>query len=276
MLSMAAEGRVALVTGASSGIGLAIANDLQNAGYRVYGASRKASGEANPHGDFELIKMDVDHDDSVAAAIAAVAKREGRLDVVVSNAGMGFAGALEDTSSDEALAQFQTNFFGNHRVCRAALPHLRARDRAHLVVIGSIAGLIAVPFQGMYSAAKFALEGYCEALRIELRGSSVRVAIVEPGDFATGFTAARRMTADSAAGSAYRAKFEASLAVMEKDETGGADPVLVARTVKRIIETERPALRHAVGALAQTAVARAKPFLPAAAFEALIADHYKC
>lgn len=116
---------------------------------------------------------------------------------MVSNAGMGFGGALEDTSSEEAFAQFQTNFFGNHRVCRAALPHLRARERAHIVVVGSIAGLIAVPFQGMYSAAKFALEGYCEALRMELRLSTVRVAIVQPGDFATGFTAARQLTAES-------------------------------------------------------------------------------
>lgn len=273
---MAVKGRVALVTGASSGIGLVIAKDLHSAGYRVYGTSRKVGGKDNPYGDFELIKMDVDHDASVEAAIGIVVEREGGLDVVVSNAGMGVAGALEDTSSEEALAQFQTNFFGNHRVCRAALPHLRARERAHIVVIGSIAGLIAVPFQGMYSAAKFALEGYCEALRMELRGSSVRVAIVEPGDFATGFTAARRLAADSGDGSAYRATFEAALAVIETDETGGADPVLVSRVVKRIIETDRPALRHLVGPFLQTAVARAKPFVPGAAFEALIADHYKC
>ncbi|WP_026608095.1 SDR family oxidoreductase [Methylocapsa acidiphila] len=272
---MKSEKRVALVTGASSGLGLAIAEELHGAGYRVYGASRKAA-DANPPGGFEPIKMDVDHDSSVEAAIADVVAREGRLDVVVSNAGVGFAGALEDTSSEEALAQFQTNFFGNHRVCRTALPHLRARDPAHLVVVGSIAGLIALPFQGMYSAAKFALEGYCEALRMELRGSSVRVAIVEPGDFATGFTAARRLTAASGPGSAYRKTFEAALAAIEADETSGADPVLVGRAVKRIVELDRPALRYPIGALAQTAVARAKPFIPAGAFEALIASHYKC
>jgi|HubBroStandDraft_2_1064218.scaffolds.fasta_scaffold35796_3 NAD(P)-dependent dehydrogenase (short-subunit alcohol dehydrogenase family) len=273
---MAVKGRVALVTGASSGLGRAIANELQDAGYRVYGTSRKVMGKDNPYGDFALIAMNVDQDASVEAAIGALVDREGGLDVVVSNAGIGMAGALEDTSSEEALAQFQTNFFGNHRVCRCALPHLRARERAHIVVIGSVAGLIAVPFQGMYSAAKFALEGYCEALRMELRGSSVRIAIVEPGDFATGFTAARQETIGSGQGSAYRATFEAALVVIKKDETGGADPVLVSRVVKRIIETDRPALRHPVGAFLQTAVARAKPFLPAAPFETLIADHYKC
>ena len=200
---------------------------------------------------------------------------EGRLDAVVSNAGMDIAGALEDTSSAEALAQFETNFFGNHRVCRATLPHLRARARAYIVVIGSIAGRIALPFQGMYSASKFALEGYCEALRMELRGSSVRVAMVEPGDFATGFTAARRKTVASGQGSVYRVAFEAALAVIEKDETIGADPDLVSRAVLQLLATDRPAPQHLVGAFLQTAVARAKPFLPAPLFETLIADHYK-
>ena len=257
-------------------MGLAIANVLHGAGYLVYGTSRKVAGAHSPHGAFEMIKMDVDHDASVAAAIGALIDGEGRLDIVVSNAGMGFGGALEDTSSDEAFAQFQTNFFGNHRVCRVALPHLRVRERAHIVVVGSIAGLIAVPFQGMYSAAKFALEGYCEALRMELRRSTVRVAIVQPGDFATGFTAARQLTAESGENSSYRANFEAALAVIEKDEKDGADPVLVGRTVRQIIEADRPALRHLVGPFLQTAVARAKPFLPGTTFEALIADHYKC
>jgi len=204
-LDMGYRERVALVTGASSGLGKAIANDLQAAGYRVYGTSRKAADPSNPHGNFELLTMDVDQDASVEAAIGTLVDRERSLDVVVSNAGIGIPGALEDKSSEEALAQFQTNFFGNHRVCRTALPHLRTRARAHLVVIGSIASLIGVPFQGMYSATKFALEGFCEALRTELRGSSVRVAMIEPGDFATGFTAAKRQTTGSGNGSVYRA-----------------------------------------------------------------------
>jgi NAD(P)-dependent dehydrogenase (short-subunit alcohol dehydrogenase family) len=273
---MSAKGRVALVTGASSGLGKAIAVELQAAGYRVYGTSRKAADKGSPYGGFELIAMDVDQDTSVEAAIGTIVAREGGLDVVVCNAGMGIAGALEDTSSEEALAQFQTNFFGTHRVCRIALPHLRARERAHIVVVGSIAGLVAVPFQGMYTASKFALEGYCEALRMELRKTGVRVAIVEPGDFATGFTAARRPALASGQGSAYRANFEAALKVMETDETGGADPVLVGKLVRQITENDRPALRHPVGQFLQKAVACAKSFLPASLFEWLIADHYKC
>jgi len=268
-------GRVALVTGASSGFGLAIANNLQAAGYRVYGTSRRAAAGANPFGVFELIAMDVDDDGSVEAGVAAIVAREGRLDVVVSNAGVGVAGSLEDTTTAEARLQFETNFFGNHRVCRAALPHLRARDLAHVVVIGSLAGIIGIPFQGMYSASKFALEGYCESLRIELRHTGVRVAIVEPGDFATGFTAARRTIAARGPASAYHGAFERALKVIETDEVTGADPAGLAAAVRAVIETERPALRHPVGAADQITLAGAKASVAPDTLEGWIAAHFE-
>ena len=266
-------GRVVLVTGASSGFGLSIANDLQAAGYRVYGASRRATGALD--GGFEAIAMDVDDDASVAAGVDAIIAREGRLDVVVSNAGIGIAGSLEDTTTDEAKAQFETNFFGNHRVCRAALPHLRAQENSHIVVIGSLAGLFGIPFQGMYSATKFALEGYCESLRIELRHTGVRVAIVEPGDFATGFTAARRTVAARGEGSAYHAAFERALLIIENDEITGADPADLAVAVRAVIETSQPALRHPVGADAQVRMAQARASLPPETLERLIAAHFE-
>jgi NAD(P)-dependent dehydrogenase (short-subunit alcohol dehydrogenase family) len=270
------SGRVALVTGASSGLGKAVARDLLSHGYRVYGTSRQATEKSEPGGGPYLLAMDVDQDSSVQAAIDAVIRREGRLDVVISNAGFALAGALADTSSEEALAQFQTNFFGAHRVCRFSLPHLRARQRGHIVVIGSIAGLIGLPFQGMYCATKFALEGYCEALRMELRDTGIHVSIIEPGDFISGHTAARRKAEASGAASDYSARFKAALGVIERDEMGGADPRLISRQVRRVIETDRPALRHPTGAFLQIAVARAKRYLPPALFEAMIARHYDC
>lgn len=273
---MSTKPRVVLVTGASSGFGLSIASDLASAGYRVYGTSRSADGETNPHGHFELIRMDVDDDDSVARGIEALIAREGVLDAVVSNAGIGVAGALEDTSSAEAMVQFQTNFFGNHRVCRAALPHLRARGRSHIVVIGSLAGLLGIPFQGMYSATKFALEGYCEALRIELRQTPVRVSILEPGDFATGFTAARQIAAASGPGSSYHAAFSRALEVIEKDEIEGADPVLLSQAVRSILDMGDPPVRLAVTSPAQAGFATAKQHIPAADLEAMLAKHFGC
>lgn len=273
---MTSKPRVALVTGASSGFGLSIADDLAAAGWRVYGTSRKAGAGANPAGAFERLRMDVDDDDSVAKGIEALIAREGVLDAVISNAGMGIAGSLEDTSTEEALAQFQTNFFGAHRVCRAALPHLRKRERAHIVLIGSLAGLFGIPFQGMYSASKFALEGYCEALRIELRKSPVRVSIIEPGDFATGFTASRRIAAASGPGSIYHTAFFNALGIIEQDETEGGDPGLVSRAVREILDMDDPPIRRAVCAPAQEDFADAKQTMSPEALEATIADHFGC
>jgi NAD(P)-dependent dehydrogenase (short-subunit alcohol dehydrogenase family) len=269
-VSVGGSPRVALVTGASSGFGRLIGERLAGEGWRVWGASR--SGAAPP--PVQSLSMDVTDEASVEAGVAAVIAREGRLDAVVSNAGIGVAGAIEDTSTAEALAQFETNFFGNHRLCRAALPHLRARPRAHIVVVGSLAGLVSLPFQGFYSASKFALEGYCEALRLELRRTGVRVAIVQPGDFQTGFTAQRRRAAASGAASPYAAAFERALAIIEEDETGGEDPARVAEAVCAILATDDPPLRHVVAAPDQAGLAEAKASMAPGAFEAAIAEHY--
>jgi NAD(P)-dependent dehydrogenase (short-subunit alcohol dehydrogenase family) len=263
--------RVVLVTGASSGFGALIAQRLALEDWRVYGASRRAGPTAT---QIQLLRMDVTDDHSVEAGVRQIIEREGRLDAIVSNAGNGIAGAIEDTSTEEALDQFQTNFFGNHRVCRAALPHLRARDRAHIVVIGSLAGLVGIPFQGLYSASKFALEGYCEALRMELRETGVAVTIVEPGDFQTAFTDHRRATASSGASSAYAAAFARARAVMEADETGGADPSMVADAVAGILASEAPPQRQVVASREQAELATAKAVTPSAEFEAAIARHY--
>jgi len=265
------EARVVLVTGASSGFGRSICEHLAAKGYRVYGASRRTQP---PGGPFPFVEMDVDREESVAAAITEVVAREGRLDAVVGNAGMGIAGALEDTSYEEAFAQFQTNFFGNHRLCRAALPHLRQRTLAHIVIVGSLAGIVGIPFQGMYAASKFALEGYCEALRIELRGSPVRVTVLEPGDFATGFTSARTAVAASGAGSLYQAAFGRALATIEADERSGADPALLSRVVQQVLEDAHPPVRRAVVGPKQAGLETAKQDLSPDDLEAMIAEHY--
>lgn len=240
---MVHEPPVVLVTGASAGFGHAICTRLAAAGYKVYGTSRRAQPAG---GAFPFVQMDVDDDASVQAAVAEVVQREGRLDAIVGNAGSGLAGALEDTSTEEAMAQFQTNFFGNHRLCRAALPHLRQRERAHIVIIGSIAGLVGIPFEGMYCASKFALEGYCQSLRLELRKTQVRVSILEPGDFNTGFTSSRVVSAESGAGSLHSAAFERALAYIEEEERAGADPEILSAAVQSTLEDPDPPLRKIV------------------------------
>lgn len=185
---------VVFITGASSGIGKICAEHLHAKGYRVYGTSRRASSTPQAVGSdrFRLIAMDVNSEDSVQRAIQTVLVAEGRIDVVLNNAGDGVAGSVEDTSLDEAQRQLDTNFFGVLRVCHAALPIMRRQASGLIVNVSSLGGLVGLPFQGLYSASKFAVEGMTEALRMEVRPFGVRVVLVEPGDFRTGFTEQRR------------------------------------------------------------------------------------
>ncbi len=271
-----ASPRVVLITGASSGIGKACAEHLQRRGYRVYGTSRRAAPlPPEPGPGLCMIAMDVTSEVSVRQAVDLVLAREGRIDVVVNNAGWGIAGSVEDTSIAEAQEQLDTNFFGVLRVCQAVLPTLRRQGSGTLVNISSMGGLVAIPFQGLYSASKFAVEGMTESLRMELRPYGVKVAMIEPGDFRTGFTAERRMAAAAAEGP-YKQALCIAVTVMEKDEQGGATPEAIAWRLEKIINAREPKLRYLVGPLAQRfAVGVLKKLLPQRWFERMIAGYYK-
>jgi NAD(P)-dependent dehydrogenase (short-subunit alcohol dehydrogenase family) len=269
-----AEQRVVLITGASTGIGKACADHLHQRGYRVYGTSRNASTETASAG-YEVFKMDVDVDSSVARGIEWIMEREGRLDILVNNAGFGIAGSVEDTSTEEAKAQFETNFFGVLRVCRAALPIMREQRAGYIVTISSLAGRVGMPFQGLYSASKYALEGLSEALRLEVRPFGIHVVLVEPGDFNTTFTAHRQRTAGSLQNSAYRARYETALSIMEADERKGAHPVKVARLLENIIQDPAPRLRYTTGPLFQRAMVLLRKVVPDRLFEWGFAKYYR-
>jgi len=267
---------VVLITGASSGIGKICAEHLHARGYRVYGTSRRAAQAPHSSSEsFQLIAMDVTSEDSVAHALQSILAREGRLDVVFNNAGDGIAGSVEDTSIEEARQQLDTNFFGVLRVCRAALPILRRQGAGLIVNVSSLGGLVGLPFQGLYSASKFAVEGMSEVLRMEVRPFGVRVALIEPGDFRTGFTAQRRKVMAAQRDSAYAERFGKALAVMEHDETHGADPLAVARLLERIINTRSPRPRYKVGGFFQTlSVGLLRKILPQKVFEYLLMASY--
>lgn len=262
--------RVVLVTGASSGIGEACASYLAQRGFTVYAASRSAPERTGLH----VLPMDVCDDGSVGQGMAAILDREGRLDAVVNNAGAGIAGAIEDTSMEEAAAQFEVNFFGTLRVCRAALPIMRAQRHGTIVNVGSIGGLIAIPFQGLYSASKFAVEGLTEALRMEVRPFGIRAVIIEPGDHRTQFTERRRVTLAAGESAAYGASCERAIAKMAADEQSGPGPERVARVVYRVLNSRNPRLRYTVGPAPQRAAVWLKRFLPNAIVEKLIASYY--
>jgi NAD(P)-dependent dehydrogenase (short-subunit alcohol dehydrogenase family) len=259
-----------LVTGASSGIGACCAAYLSSRGYRVYGASR---GGTTPPGVVPLA-MDVTSDASVTQAVGTILDREGRLDVLVNSAGFGIAGAVEDTTIEEAAAQFEVNFFGTVRVCRAVLPVMRRQGGGYLINIGSIGGLIAIPYQGFYTASKFALEGLSESLRIEVQPFGIRVVLIEPGDHHTGFTQNRRATEASARSSVYRDCFERAIARMASDEQSGPTPDGIARLVHKVINNPHPRLRYTVGPASQRAAVWLKRLLPNAALERIIRHYY--
>lgn len=272
---------VVLITGASSGFGEACARHLGTRGYHVYGTSRRATWNPTPTADspgntaFQLIPMDVCDTASVDAGVDIVLEKSGRIDAVICNAGFGLAGSVEDSTVEEAKRQFETNFFGTWRVCRAALPHLRRQKKGYLVIVGSLAGVMGIPFQAAYSASKFALEGLAEALRMEVKPWGIHVVLIQPGDFRTGFTRNRIKTTASGQNPAYAATFNRALAVMEKDERQGPSPEKIARLVERVITHPAPRLRYTAGTMSQRVGALLKRVLPGRLFERLMMATYK-
>lgn len=260
-----------LITGASTGIGRVCGEHLAGLGMTVYGASRSL-----PSGvQFHALRMDVTDDTSVSGGIRQIQEQQGRLDVVINCAGYGIAGAVEETSPQEAMAQFDTNFFGVHRVCRAVLPIMRQEKAGVIINVSSLAGLLAVPFQAFYSASKFAMEGMTEALRMEVRPFGIRVALIEPGDFKSEFPANRLNTAASVKSEVYRELMERCVGVMQEEEKHGKVPYPVARLVERIINDPSPRLRYTVGPLGERIGPKLKSILPYRLYEYLFMKHYK-
>lgn len=256
--------RTALITGASAGIGLATADRLARSGWTVVGASRRGSGSQQ----WRPLVMDVDDDASVASGVASVLSEHGRLDAVVACAGWGLAGAVEATPIGEARAQLETNFFGAVRVVAAALGPMRAAGGGRIVLVSSLGGLVGLPFQAFYSASKFAMEGYAEALAYEVAPFGIEVTLVEPGNVRTEFTARRREPSpDDPASSVYAEAARRALDKMAADERGGADPSAVAGCVERILLAARPPRRVGVGKAGERAGTFAKRLMPYRLFE---------
>lgn len=264
--------KAALVTGASSGIGKVLAEHLLGQDYEVFGASRRQFHD--PAEGLRWIPMDVGDPESVAAGVLAITEKAGRIDLLVNCAGFGISGALEDTSDAEAKSQFETNFFGVHRLCRAIVPLMREQGKGLIINVSSLAGLTAIPFQGFYSASKFALEAYTEALRMEVAGFGISVVLLEPGDFKTGFTSSRQPVKGSQANSFYKKQCDLAVSIMERDEQTGPDPSLITFTLDRILSASSPRLRYSVGRFSQRAGVGLKRVLPYGLYERLLKGTY--
>jgi short-subunit dehydrogenase len=262
--------KVILITGVSSGIGKACAEYLSGLGYKVYGTSRKVLDENLP---YTVIKMDVTDVESVKQATHFIIEKEGQIDVLVNNAGMGIAGAIEDNTDEEVRLQFETNFYGMHNTCKAVIPFMRKNGKGTIINISSLGGIMGIPFQGIYSATKFAIEGYSEALRMELKHSGIKVVIINPGDFNTSFNKNRVIT--DLSNSIYKEQFLKTMSIVDHEENNGSNPAKIAKILSRIIKSQSPKYRYYAGKPLQVWFARSKGLLPSKLFGSALEFYYK-
>jgi short-subunit dehydrogenase len=254
------KSKIAIVTGASSGIGAATAELLANSGYTVYGTSRK--GARGNQGAYKMIALDVNSEQSIEAALNEIIKKEGKIDLVVNNAGFGIApGGAEESSIEQTKMMFDTNFFGIVRMTRAVVPYMRKQGEGRIINIGSILGLIAAPYMATYAATKHAVEGFSESLDHELRTRGIRVSVVEPGYTNTQFEA--NAPEVDAKLDEYNIARKALSKITKAAIAAGDDPKVVAKVVLKAANAKNPKLRYAAGQLASR-LSLLRRFAPAA------------
>lgn len=261
---------VILITGITSGFGKAMAEKLSSQGHKVYGTHRKAV-EHIP--GVIYIKAEATDDAQVEAAVRQVIDAEGRIDVFINNAGMGIGGPLELSSLEDASRQMDVNWMGMVRFLHHVLPQMRRQGGGKILCFSSIGGLIGLPYQGLYSASKFAIEGYCEALRLEVRDFGIKVILIEPGDFATNFTAQRKSVATEQAAAIYPS-YERSLKGIEKDEMTGLKPEFLAEKVAKILTRRNPRYSYIIASPLQKLAVLAKTILPRRLFYWILSLYY--
>lgn len=253
---------VALVTGASSGIGRATANTLRNAGFHVFGTSRRTVSKQSD--GVTMLTCDVTDDASVAKMVDDVLAKAGRIDLLVNNAGMGLFGGAEESSTAQAQALFDVNVFGVFRVTNAVLPAMRRQGKGRIVNLSSVQGFIPAPYFALYSSTKHAVEGYSESLDHELRPFGIRVSLVEPAYTRTSFE--DNLAAPDRLLDIYdSARAGMTVAVRKAMEIGDA-PEVVAQTVLAAAIDPAPKKRYAAGKMARQ-VSLLRRFIPASAFD---------
>ncbi|WP_204345397.1 SDR family oxidoreductase [Psychroserpens algicola] len=264
--------KVVLITGGSSGIGKSIGEFLSEKGYVVYGTSR--SPKRYPDSKIKLVALDVADVKSIQDAVTLVIDAEGRLDVLINNAGAGITGPIEEIPDAEIKRNFETNLFGPIAVIKAVLPHMRKQNSGLIINITSIAGYMGLPYRGIYSASKGALELITEAFRMELKDFNINMTNLAPGDFATNI-AAGRYHAPVVKGSPYEDKYGSVLNAIDDDVDSGDNPIMVSHMIYKIINTSSPKIHYKVGAFMQKFSIVLKRILPDKVYEKLLLNHYK-
>ncbi|MBV7270466.1 SDR family oxidoreductase [Winogradskyella luteola] len=263
--------KVVLITGGSSGIGKSVGEFLQTKGYKVYGTSRNPQNY--PKSQFPIIALDVTQPETIKDCVATVLKDASKIDVLINNAGAGITGPVEEIPDAEIKRNFETNFFGPINVIKAVLPTMRSQNSGLIINVTSIAGYMGLPYRGVYSATKGALELITEAFRMELKGFNVEMTNVAPGDFATNI-AAGRYHAPVLKDSPYKEKYGEALKTMNDHVDDGSDPKQMAEAIYKIIETKKPKIHYKVGAFMQKFSIVLKRILPDKVYEKILMKHY--
>jgi NAD(P)-dependent dehydrogenase (short-subunit alcohol dehydrogenase family) len=265
--------KVILITGISSGFGKQTARLLAEKGHIVYGTVRK---ETTSDISVNYLTMDLVDPDSIRSAVSSVLEKEGKIDVLINNAGMHTGGPIETSPIENIKLQMDTNFLGMVHIIREVLPVMRKQGGGTIINFSSIGGLMGLPFQAFYSAGKFAIEGFSEALRMEVKRFNIKIIIINPGDFRTSNSANRRnYLAPTGINDPYYEQFAKTLAVMEKDEANGWAPEVLANKIGRIIEYKNPRHRYIIGSFDNRLAVIVKHILPRKWFRLILQDHYK-
>lgn len=265
--------KIILITGISSGFGKQTARLLAAKGHKVYGTIRKKAVSDTP---VHYLKMDLTDIESIRSAVSTVLEKEGRIDVLINNAGMHSGGPIETSPIETINLQMETNFIGMVNVIREVLPAMRKQGGGTIINFSSIGGLMGLPFQAFYSASKFAIEGFSEALRMEVKQFKINIVIINPGDFRTSNSSNRRnYLAPTGESDPYNDQFRTTLAVIEKDESNGWAPEVMAKKIVRIAECNNPRQRYIIGSFEQKLAVSLKYILPRKWFRMILQDHYK-
>ena len=262
--------KIVFITGISSGFGRAMAIELAKNGHKIYGSIRS---EVDPIPNVNYVRMDVTDISSIEHAVKEICDKEGHIDVLINNAGIGIGGPIELTNIRDAQYQMDVNFFGVFRVTQEVLPIMRKQEEGVIIFISSIGGLMGIPFQGLYSASKFAIEGYCQSLSLELKPQDIRVVLINPGDFSTNFTSNRKIVDNPEIKLTYP-QFYNTLSKIMSDENNGLKPEILAKKIGKIIDRRKPAFRYVIASPLQKFSVSLKRLLPETWFAAILKKYY--
>lgn len=264
--------QVVFITGGSSGIGKAIGELLHESGYKVFGTSRNSSNY--PNSKFPLIDMNVLDRLSITNAVLEIIHHEGKIDILINNAGIGITGPMEEIPIEETHHAMQVNFYGPLQVINAVLPFMREQKKGRILNITSIAGYMGLPYRGIYSASKGALGIATETYRLELKSFGIEMCSVAPGDFATNI-AAGRYHAPIHENSPYKEIYTESLKMMDEHVDEGSDPKQMAKAVYKILQKRKLKVHYKVGSPLQKLSTLLKRILPDTVYEKMLSKHYK-